>query len=147
MLSTACLMSCATPYQPEGYSGGYSDMKLGKDLYQVSFSGNGYTGSDTVQAFFLRRCADLTIEQGYEFFILVNQEAGATQYSTGTTHNGTVSRDYYGGYNYSGSSNTTTVTKHGRTGVIKIFKEGAQPEISYDAREILKHYERKPASQ
>lgn len=117
------LVSCATSYQPNGFSGGYSDMKVGKDMYQVSFSGNGYTHSQTVQEFFLRRCADLTIEQGYDYFSLVNQESGATQDIA--TVNGNISSS----------------TKHERNGIIKLFKEGTQPQVSYDAREILKRFQ------
>ena len=135
------LCGCATTYQKDGFTGGYSDMKLGKDLFQISFRGNGYTGSGRVQNFFLRRCAELTIEQGYEYFAFVNQEAEASQTNLGTTYNGNVSQNYAGGYTYSGTANTTTVNKHKRTGVIKLFKEGSQPSVAYDAKEVIKNFQ------
>lgn len=112
-------------------------MKLGKDIYQVVFRGNGYTGSERVNRFFLRRCAEITEQQGYEYFALINQEAQTTQYDGGTTYNGTATSNYGGGFNYSGSAYTSTITKHERTGVIKLFKEGAQPPIAFDAKVIL----------
>lgn len=141
ILVSGLLSACATSYQPQGYSGGYTDMKLGKDIYQVSFKGNGYTGSDRVNRFFLRRCAELTQQQGYEYFALVNQEAEANQQITGTNYNGTATSNYGGGYNYSGTMNTTTITRHGRTGVIKLFKEGTQPPVAYEAKEILNGFQ------
>lgn len=141
ILIAGFLSACATSYQKQGFSGGYDDMKLGQDMYQVSFKGNGYTRSDKVQKYFLRRCAELTVEQGYDFFAFVNQEAESSQQNLGTTYNGTVPQNYYGGYNYSGTANTTTVTRHGRTGVIKMFKSGTQPPVAMEAREILKGFE------
>ncbi len=134
------LSGCATPYQKMGLAGGYDEMKLGQDLYQVTFKGNGFTGSEAVQKHFLRRCAEIAIEKGFEYFALINQEAEASRSSLGSTYNGTVTQNYYGGYNYSGTANTTTVTRHGRTGVIKLFKEGTQPPVAYDAKEILKGF-------
>lgn len=139
LLLIGFLSGCATSYQPNGFSGGYSDMKLNKDIYQVTFNGNGYTSGDRVQRFFLRRCAEVTLEQGFDFFALVNQEAQSNQYATGGTYNGTATPSYGGGYNYYGSSSVETVTKHSRTGVIKLFKAGSQPEISYDAKEVMRN--------
>lgn len=134
------ICGCATSYQKAGTTGGYSDIKLGKDLYQVSFRGNGYTGSGRVQSFFLRRCAELTIEQGYKYFAFVKEEAEITQESLGTTYNGDISQNYGGSYSYSGTANTTVVNRHKRTGVIKMFNEGSQPSVAYDAKEVLSNF-------
>ena len=37
------LSACATPYQPAGFSGGYTDFETQPGIYYVSFKGNGYT--------------------------------------------------------------------------------------------------------
>jgi hypothetical protein len=134
------LLACATAYQPEGLSGGFTDMKLAKDLYQVSFVGNGYTSSEQVNRFFLRRCAELTQQMGYEYFIIMNQEAHLKNQMVSSNYNGNATQNYSGGYNYNGTINTTNITKHSRSGVIKIFKEGTQPDTSYDSKEILRSY-------
>lgn len=135
------LQGCATSYQRQGFSGGYDDMKLGQDMYQISFRGNGYTGSDKIQKYFLRRCAELTLLQGYDFFIFVNQEAESSQQDLGTTYEGTVSQKYHGGYDYSGKINQRVITRHSRTGIIKLFKSGTQPSLAMEAREILNGFE------
>ena len=134
------LSGCATPYQKNGLKGGYEDMKLSKDMFQVSFRGNGYTSGDVVQKYFLRRCAELTIEQGFDHFAIVDQEADAATQIKGTRYNGTVSEDSSGDYSYRGTASTKTVTRHSRTGTIKLFKEGNEPPISFEAREVMSNF-------
>lgn len=53
-------------------TGGFSDKALGKDVWRVEFSGNGYTTSETAQCFWLYRCAELTLEQGFDGFEILS---------------------------------------------------------------------------
>jgi hypothetical protein len=62
------LAGCMTAYQPMGATGGYHDKQLEKDTYLVSFHGNGNTPRPVVLKYFLHRCAELTLERGYEYF-------------------------------------------------------------------------------
>lgn len=64
------LAACATPYQQNGYTGGYTDEKIDETHFRVKFSGNGHTSSDRVWAFWMYRCAELTKEKGYTHFSL-----------------------------------------------------------------------------
>lgn len=74
-LSAVCLLgSCATAYQPDGVSGGYADRRLRDNTAQVSFRGNRFSTPETLHAFLLRRCADVTLQNGYNYFVLVNNE-------------------------------------------------------------------------
>ncbi|MDP4291539.1 MAG: hypothetical protein Q8908_10710, partial [Bacteroidota bacterium] len=59
-----CLTSCATSYHEFNISGGYQSAKLSDDLYVVRFDGNGYTSFDLAAQFTMRRCAEITLEQG-----------------------------------------------------------------------------------
>jgi len=68
------LAGCGTAYQPDGVSGGYSD-RLEGSTAQVSFRGNGLTTPDALHSFVLRRCAEVTLEDGYSYFVLVRTEA------------------------------------------------------------------------
>ena len=64
----------ATPYQPappgtagnEGY--GYSDFKIDATHWRVSFAGNSLTSRETVEKYLLYRAAQLTTEQGFDWF-------------------------------------------------------------------------------
>src|SRR5262245_25819352 len=65
------LAACATAYQPETLTGGYTDVSLAETTYRVRFKGNNYTPRDKVEQFLLYRCAELTAQLGYEHFLLV----------------------------------------------------------------------------
>jgi hypothetical protein len=73
--AAATLVSCATPYQPQGFTGGSDVKELRPDVYRVSFGGNGYTSRESVQVYWLYRCAELAIEKGFAGFeILSNMQ-------------------------------------------------------------------------
>jgi hypothetical protein len=62
------LVSCATPYQDYGVLGGLDAKQLRPDVDRVSFQGNGFTTRESVQVYWLNRCAELAIEKGYAGF-------------------------------------------------------------------------------
>jgi hypothetical protein len=64
------LAGCMTAYQPHGVTGGYKDEKIDADTYRVSFFGNGNTHREAVLKYFLYRCAELTLQNGYQYFEL-----------------------------------------------------------------------------
>jgi hypothetical protein len=72
------LASCATPYQSSGYRGGFSEQMLAKDLYEVSFSGNGFTSQSTVANYLNRRCAELAVQNGFTHFVVVETSDGTS---------------------------------------------------------------------
>ncbi len=99
-LSATCLLaaSCVTAYQPEGISGGYSDKVLAGNTVQVTFRGNRLTTPETVHSFLLRRCAEVTLQDGYNYFGVVHEETP----NEGTTDNfgskvGTATIEMYQG--------------------------------------------------
>ena len=66
------LASCATPYQQQGITGGSDVKELRPDVYRVSFQGNGYTTRESVQVYWLYRCAELAIEKGFTGFEILS---------------------------------------------------------------------------
>ena len=73
------VMGCATGYHPSGFAGGYSETRLNDRVYEVEFSGNGYTGSSTTRNYARRRAAELTLQSGYTHF---TELGGGTEVST-----------------------------------------------------------------
>src|SRR5580692_11176023 len=63
----AVLSACATPYQPMSTLGGYREIQLASNTYRVMFFGNGYTNSELAVEYALRRCAELTQQNGYRY--------------------------------------------------------------------------------
>lgn len=69
-------VACATPYQANSFTGGYTDQQIGEDAYMVSFGGNRYIGDGVVRDYLLLHCAELTLQKGSDWFIISDQSAG-----------------------------------------------------------------------
>ena len=63
-------INCSTPYQRLGTLGGYTSNQLGDNTYKVLFKGNQHTKAETVFDNLLLRCAELTIKEGHNYFII-----------------------------------------------------------------------------
>jgi hypothetical protein len=75
VLSAICLLTaCSTAYQPDGLTGGYSERRLDVSTAQVSFRGNRFNTPDSLHSYLLRRCADVTLQDGYNYFVLEGAE-------------------------------------------------------------------------
>ncbi|MBN3793837.1 hypothetical protein [Burkholderia sp. Ac-20392] len=74
-LSTLCMLTaCATPYQRLGSAlttGGYSEERIDDATYRVKFTGNPKTSDEKVGRYLLYRCADLTRQMGFRYFVMV----------------------------------------------------------------------------
>lgn len=80
LLGTVALAACSTPtpYRPltgsGAYATGYADTRIESNRYRVSFAGNSITQRETVERYLLFRAAQLTLEQGFEHFVLVDRD-------------------------------------------------------------------------
>ncbi|MEM7507597.1 MAG: hypothetical protein AAF415_12715 [Pseudomonadota bacterium] len=85
MMALLLVAGCvsATPYQPAGDRGGYTDHKVEENRFLVSFRGNSETPRDVVETYLLYRAAEVTLASGNDWFRIADQ---------GTD----VSRDYRG---------------------------------------------------
>lgn len=76
----AGLAACATPtpYQPnirgQSTSGGYSEMRLEENRFRVNFAGNSLTSRETVEGYLLFRAAELTVQNGYDWFSILDRQ-------------------------------------------------------------------------
>lgn len=70
------LAACAkpTPYQPaiDGY--GFTEQRIEDNRYRITFHGNSVTSQQVVEDYMLYRAAELTREQGYDFFEIADKE-------------------------------------------------------------------------
>jgi len=75
----AALTGCATPtpYQPnipgQAVSGGYSETKIESNRWRVTFAGNTLTSRETVEGYLLFRAAELSVQQGFDWFSIVDR--------------------------------------------------------------------------
>jgi len=75
ILLALALAGCATSYTElnlTSLAGGYGVKLLEGDVYRITFSGNGYTSTETAQTYWLNRCAQLAIEKGYPAFEILS---------------------------------------------------------------------------
>jgi len=107
LLAATALGACttATPYQPYrphsagGIHGGYSEQRLAPDRYLVRFHGNSLTSRDRVEGYMLYRSAELTLREGYDWFLMVDR---STEHNVRTVvQPDPLYRPWYGpGYGY-----------------------------------------------
>lgn len=141
-IALALLVSaCATAYQPQSFSGGFSETQLDRNVFRVSFKGNGYTSRERAEDLALLRSAELALKNGFSHFVIVDGRAG-TNYSAFTTPTqsttvGTAS--VYGNTAYGRASSTTTggqtflVQKPSSTNTIVCLNGKPEGVFAYDA--------------
>jgi hypothetical protein len=153
-LALLLLSSCSTPYQSDGFRGGFSELDLAPDMVRIQFSGNAYTSAQRVQDFALLRASQTMLARGFPYFAVVNNRhsskpvtfttpATATTTTTGSGYTyGSVDRQghYSGTGNFAGQSTTTynpgeTVTLYKpETGLIVVgFREKPSDVAVFDA--------------
>jgi len=89
---SAC--TTTTPYQAasESQRYGFSDQKLEQNRFRIKFSGNSETSRDTVEDYMLYHAAELTLAQGYDWFIVADRHTKEDKRETLTLESGFSSR-------------------------------------------------------
>jgi hypothetical protein len=150
ILLTAALLGCAKPalYQPLQDDVGYGQQQLEENRYRVWFAGNRATPRETVENYVLYRCAELTLDRGYDYFVLSDRTTeGARREGPGISLG-------IGGVRFGGRSGVSIGTGIGfpvGEGDAKYFgqtvavlvkgKKPADNPSAFDAREIKAHLE------
>lgn len=105
LMGGIAVASCATPtpYQPAVGIGqnrtGYWDEQVENNRFRVSFAGNSLTTRDTVERYLLYRAAELTLQHGFDHFVLVTRDT-ETRTETYATPGFPSSRWGGGGFGY-----------------------------------------------
>ena len=73
-LMATLLTGCATKYQAWSKYQGYKETKTEDDRLKVAFEANMYTDTQTVKDYLLYRCAELTLENEFDYFIIIEQK-------------------------------------------------------------------------
>lgn len=141
---TACglifLVGCATQYQKESFSGGFSEKQLSRNEFFVDFSGNGYTSGQRAVDLCLLRCAEITLGHGFHYFVLT---ANSAQYdrSTSVTTGNFIPTGYGGGVFL---SSTQVIPKPNTANRIICFRN-KPPTITdyFDAEQVFQELSKK----
>ena len=154
------LAACATPtpFEPADSAGyGFADQRIEKNRYRVSFRGNSLTTKEQVETALLLRAAQVTLENGYDHFVIVSDDT-ETETRTRVTNLGPRYGfyPYYGfgafpyyavGYPWGpGFNDDVTIRESQRYTAVAyiVMGFGAKPQdnlAAYDAREVQKNLE------
>lgn len=72
--AVVALSGCATSYQPRGFAGGYTDIRLKEDTFAISYRGNIYTRQDVVEQYTMLRAAELCLGIGSPYFSILGAQ-------------------------------------------------------------------------
>jgi len=136
------LQSCTTHHN----TGRFSVTQLEESVYQVNYRGNAHTSTEEASDFTLLRSAELTIEKGYTYFMIVDSrnDTKLGSYTTprtsvtnlnlnksgGTTY-GTATTNSYGGQ-------TFIFSKPSAANTIVCLKEKPREGFAYNAEMVAK---------
>lgn len=60
----ALSLACSTPYQPMGFKGGYEEVEIEKDMFQLEFRGNGHTSLTRISGYWHQRAKEICNVRG-----------------------------------------------------------------------------------
>ena len=118
---TSILVGCSTPYQSSGFFGGFDEIQLSEDSYQVSYAGNRYTSNQQAIDYTLLRSAEIAIANGYKYFIVIDSENRVS----------TSLRTTPGSLNV--ASSTKVINTPSTTNTIRLINEEVEGILNYDA--------------
>ena len=149
LIGALLLAACGspTPYQPVTDGHGYAEQSLETDRYRVTFSGNSLTPRETVENYLLYRAAEVTLERGFDYFVVAEEDVERnTQYRTTYSGVGAPIGSFYGSrfrgpFFGSGFSTATSRPINSYEAYANILlRRGEKPADNpeaYDARDVL----------
>lgn len=78
VVSVMLIAACATPYGKYGIAGGYTDSRFDENTFSISVDTNGFTDQNTTSQHAMYRAAELTVENGFDYFIIVTGGSSPT---------------------------------------------------------------------
>lgn len=124
------LGGCQTPYQPEGFGGGYEDIRLSDDTFEIRARGNGYSSEAHTRNIVLLRASELAIQNGFSHFMILDGSMKSTErtFTTPGSINTTGQASVYGNTIYGTSNSIYTppqahrVTNQHGAALVKMFR-------------------------
>lgn len=130
LVTIVSLGGCATAYQPKSFSGGFSETDLGPTSFKIGFSGNGFTSPERASDFAMLRAADKSLEDGCNYFTIMNESEG------GSTSSFTTATATFGRHSAWGNSFTTPIFKPNSTLLVRCFTRQTAGNTLFDAHFI-----------
>jgi len=108
----ATLSACTTPYGKYGLLGGFTDSQIDENTFSISVDTNRLTSEQTTSMHAYYRAAELTVENGFDYFVIAsdanNSTSMAMAFPGGSTSNTTINT--YGSTAYGRTTTTYAPT-------------------------------------
>lgn len=164
-MAALSMAACATstPYGPATGKNpyGFSDQKIEDNRYRIVFRGNSSTEREAVETYLLYRAAELTLENGFDYFVVTEQDTEANRRYSTTGNPAFFGRyghgfgPYYGAFPYYAYGfgwgapfgpgfndfNTREITRYSALAFITMFKgkKPADDPQAFDARSVVEN--------
>lgn len=146
-LLASALSGCATAtfYQPVANGYGYTEQRIEKNRYRITFFGNSRTPKQTVENYLLYRAAELSLQAGYDYFVFASNDVDAN-----TRYQQSFSGYYgYGDYfwypraAFGASTMASPITEYEAQANVVMFsgKKRESDVRAFDAREVRANLE------
>lgn len=147
--AASMMAACATStsYNLAESQRDYSEQQIGKNRFRLAFTGNSSSSKGLIEDHLLFRAAELTVERGHDYFIIVKQDMEETRTSRRVTP---LIYGYYpcGPHRFSYYAYELSWAYFAATGEIRRFEavafivmeEGSRLEdgpSAFDAREVI----------
>ena len=151
LTATWVFAGCATSYQSNSLTGGYSETQLAPDVFRISFRGNGYTTPERAQDYALLRASELTLEKGFTCLALVDEKSSTTTQGITTAGSAqTTGTAYQYGNSVSYPGQTITIRRPTSGVMVRCFKTKPEDIFTFDAaflqNSLREKYKIKPAA-
>lgn len=138
---TVLLGGCVSQYKPNTSraNGGYEETMLAQDTFQVSFQGNDLTKSSRVRDFAMLRAAELSLQKGFPYFVVLNMGTDTNSYQVPVS-SGQVSSVTYGNYTHTTFSPMIVANARNYRAelMVKGFTADSAPSNALSAQEVMK---------
>jgi hypothetical protein len=123
LLGAGC--EAATAYRPMTLDGGYTQTRVGADMFNVVFQGNAHTSWQTAENYALYRSAEVSLESGFDYFVVVGG-------------NSDVSPLLLAGREPTPSKTSGTDSHPMVSLIVRVYRGERPSPKAFDAREVLK---------
>jgi len=145
LIALIFFIGCATSYQKNGFSGGFSETQLSENIWKVHFKGNAQTTMERATDFCLLRSAELTLENGYKYLAILD-ESSDTKSSNFTTPQKAYT-DPYGHTTFTGGQTFTANKPRTQNTVIMLREKSEYSGIVYEAEFLVSSLREKYSSE
>ena len=137
-------MGCATKYRAEDFTRGYSIFQIDPTTYRVSLHSTAYHGvPGTDRDYLMYRCAEFTLNAGYDYFLVLPPGAAASQEDSSagpgsSAEDRGVGAPAESGFNPASALQSSKTLRTGESVVIRLLRTGkADHPTALAARDVL----------